>query len=62
MKKFLENRIGQPISNEEFREINEMTKYDIAFNFGNFGKEATYNDVIVIAERCAIALKRCSQA
>lgn len=59
-KKLLEIKIGQPISEEEFKEISQMAADDIEFNFENFGKKPSSNDVRMITERCAIALKRCS--
>lgn len=60
LKKFLESKIGQHISDVEFKEIRKMTADDIKFNFKSFGKKPSHNDARIIAERCAIALKRCS--
>ncbi|QXE20427.1 hypothetical protein [Clostridium sp. 001] len=58
-KSFLERKIGQTISDEEFRQINKMVADDIKFNFVDFGKRVSARDVIIVAERCAIAFKRC---
>lgn len=60
LKNLLESKIGQTISNSEFKEIKQMTSDDIKFNFIGFGKKPHLDDVIIVAERCAIALKRCS--
>lgn len=58
-KNFLERKIGQTILDEEFREINKMVADDIKFNFVDFGKRVSTRDVMIVAERCAIAFKRC---
>ncbi|OAA94107.1 hypothetical protein [Clostridium coskatii] len=60
-KKLLERRIGQALSDAELKEIEKMVADDIAFNFKSFGKKPSYNEVIAITERCAIAFKRCLQ-
>jgi hypothetical protein len=60
LRQFLENKIGQPISNKEFKEIKHMIHDDIKFNFVDFGKIPYINDILLIAERCAVTLKRCS--
>lgn len=60
LRKLLENKIGQPISNSEFIAVMSMTTEDIKFNNINFNKKTKRNDMLAIAARCATALKRCS--
>lgn len=58
-KELLENKIGQSISDWEFKEVMQMTDDDIKFNFIDFNKRITPDEKLIIAVRCATALKRC---
>ena len=59
LRKLLEERIGQ-LSNKEFVDTMDATTEDIRFNYISFGKKISKNEVLNIAERCAITLKRCA--
>lgn len=59
IKRHLERKIGQALSDAELKEIEKMVADDIKFNFVDFGKKVSARDVIIVAERCAIAFKRC---
>lgn len=60
LKKLLEHKIGQSISSSEFATVMSMATEDIKFNNIGFSKKTKRDDVLNIAIRCAITLKRCS--
>lgn len=55
-KKLLEKRVGQPISDSDFREILIMATDDIKFNRIGFKKHTNLKKALVIAEYCYLAL------
>lgn len=58
LRKALEEKLGS-ISNLEFKAAMEMTTEDIKFNNITFGKRTSPHDVITIAERSILTLRRC---
>lgn len=60
LKKLLETKVGQPVSNVEFVAAMEMASVVIKFNNISFGKRTRPEEMLTIAARCATALKRCS--
>lgn len=59
LRKMLERRVGQ-FSNTEFKEIMEATTDDIKFNKIGFNRRTSLIEMLDIAERCAIAFKKCA--
>lgn len=47
------------LDSTEFEAVMQMTTEDIKFNRTNFGKRTSLQDVINIAEKSAVALRRC---
>lgn len=55
-KKLLEKRVGQTISDSDFKEVLNMATDDIKFNRIGFRKHTNLREALVIAEYCYIAL------
>lgn len=47
------------LNSTEFKAVMQMTTEDIKFNRTSFGKRTSLQDVIDIAEKSVIALRRC---
>lgn len=47
------------LDNSEFKAVLQMTTEDIKFNRTSFGKRTSLQDVVSIAEKSAVALRRC---
>lgn len=47
------------LDSTEFKAVLQMTTEDIKFNRTSFGKRTSLQDVIDIAEKSVIALRRC---
>lgn len=60
LRELLETKVGQPISDAEFKEVMQMTADDIKFNNIGFSRKTKSEKMLIIATRCAIALRRCS--
>ncbi|MBU3146606.1 hypothetical protein [Clostridium sp. CF012] len=59
-KKLIEQMIGQPITDSEFKIIMEIATDDIKFNRINFKKYTNLNYVLDIAAKGAEIFKRCA--
>lgn len=59
LRKLLERRVGK-LSNSEFATICGIVTDDLKFNRISFKKCTSLNYVLDIAERSAVALKRCA--
>ena len=42
------------------KELSDMVAADIKFNNITFNKKTTLNDLVTVAERCDLALRRCN--
>jgi hypothetical protein len=51
---------GYSLTNEEFTVVAEIVTDDIKFNRTNFGKKTNINEVIDLAVRTVIVLRRCA--
>lgn len=47
------------LDNTEYKAVLQMTTEDIKFNRTSFGKKTSLQDVVSIAEKSAVALRRC---
>ncbi|GCD13171.1 hypothetical protein [Clostridium tagluense] len=59
-KKLLEQRLGQTITDAEFKIIMEIATDDIKFNRIGFKKYTSLNYVLDIAAKSASIFKRCA--
>ena len=60
LKKLLESKIGQVLTDAEFAIISEIVTDDIKFNRISFAKRTNLEYVLNIAERSVAVLKKCA--